>query len=68
MINKSNELTLDVFWDGQGWNWAVVAQRPNVGGFKIVAFGEEEFGSEAEARSRGIGVLDRLRAPEKGYF
>jgi hypothetical protein len=47
------DLTLHVFEQEGGWHWALTIERQHGTGKKVVAFSEELFTSEAQARAGG---------------
>ncbi|KND58291.1 hypothetical protein BVER_05210c [Candidatus Burkholderia verschuerenii] len=55
MTSTSNP-TLHVFHQEGGWHWGITVER-TAGGMKIVAYSDEGFGSEEEAREDGEYVL-----------
>ncbi len=50
---KSSDPTLHVFEQGGEWHRGITIDKPTGIGMKVVAFSEEGFGSEAEAREDG---------------
>jgi hypothetical protein len=55
MTSTSNP-TLHVFHQEGGWHWGITVER-TAGGMKVVAYSDEGFGSEEEAREDGEYVL-----------
>jgi hypothetical protein len=53
----SSDPTLHVFEQEGEWHWGITIERSTGTGIKVVAFSEEGFGSEAEAREDGEYVL-----------
>lgn len=51
-------LTLHVFEQDGGWHWALTIERLHGTGKKVVAFSDEVFRSEAEARADGKRAYD----------
>jgi hypothetical protein len=47
------DLTLHVFEQDGGWHWGLTIARPQGTGKKVVAYSEETFRSEAQARADG---------------
>lgn len=52
------DLTLHVFEQDGGWHWGLTIERPHDTGRKVIAFSEEVFRSEAQARTDGERVFD----------
>jgi hypothetical protein len=52
------DLTLHVFEQDGGWHWGLTMERLRGTGKKVVAFSEEVFRSEAEARTDGLRAYD----------
>ncbi|HEY3598679.1 MAG TPA: hypothetical protein VGL08_14355 [Paraburkholderia sp.] len=55
-------LTLHVFEQNGSWHWGLTVERLRGTGQKVVAFSEEEFGSEAQARADGERAYNRERS------
>ncbi len=49
--------TLHVFQQEGGWHWGITVERTAGGGMKVVAYSDEGFDSEQEAREDGEDVL-----------
>ena len=47
------EVTLHVFEQDGGWHWGLTIERPRGTGKKVVAYNEDAFRSEAQARADG---------------
>jgi hypothetical protein len=50
---RTTNLTLHVFEQEGGWHWALTIERPQGTGKKVIAFSEEIFSSQAQARTDG---------------
>ena len=64
---KSSDPTLHVFEQEGEWHWGITIDRPTGIGMKVVAFSEEGFGSEAEARDDGEYVLRARRKSKQSW-
>ncbi|GGD93645.1 MULTISPECIES: hypothetical protein [Caballeronia] len=56
-LTTSPNPTLHVFHQEGGWHWGITVERAAGGGMKVVAYSDEGFGSEHEAREDGEYVL-----------
>jgi hypothetical protein len=56
-MTTSSNPTLHVFHQEGGWHWGITVQRTAGGGMKVVAYSDEGFDSEEEAREDGEYVL-----------
>lgn len=54
----SPDLTLHVFEQDGGWHWALTTERQHGTGKKVVAYSEDLFSSEAQARADGERVAN----------
>jgi hypothetical protein len=54
---KSSNPTLHVFEQEGGWHWGITVERGAGGGMKVVAYSDDGFDSEEEAREDGEHVL-----------
>ena len=55
-LSTSSKPTLHVFNQEGGWHWGITVERA-AGGMKVVAYSDEGFDSEEEAREDGEHVL-----------
>jgi hypothetical protein len=55
-VSKASDPTLHVFQQDGEWHWGITVERPT-GGMKVVAYSDEGFDSEEEAREEGAHVL-----------
>ncbi|WP_244849993.1 hypothetical protein [Caballeronia sp. SL2Y3] len=53
----SSKPTLHIFHQEGGWHWGITVERAAGGGMKVVAYSDEGFDSEDEAREDGEQVL-----------
>ena len=56
-LTTSSKPTLHVFHQEGGWHWGITIERQAGGGMKVVAYSDEGFDSEEEAREDGEHVL-----------
>ncbi|SAL12853.1 hypothetical protein AWB74_00263 [Caballeronia arvi] len=56
-LSTSSKPTLHVFQQEGGWHWGITVERQAGGGMKVVAYSDEGFDSEEEAREDGEHVL-----------
>src|SRR5579875_3651047 len=56
-LTRSPKPTLHVFQQEGGWHWGITVERAAGGGMKVVAYSDEGFDSEDEAREDGEHVL-----------
>jgi hypothetical protein len=56
-LNSTSKPTLHVFHQEGGWHWGITVERTAGGGMKVVAYSDEGFDSEEEAREDGEQVL-----------
>jgi hypothetical protein len=65
--NKPSDPTLHVFQQDGAWHWGITIDRPTGFGMKVVAYSDEGFTTEEEARDDGERVLRagewKLQAP-----
>jgi hypothetical protein len=54
-------LTLHVFEQDGAWHWGLTIERSSGTGKKVVAYSEEEFASEAQARADGERAYNEAR-------
>jgi hypothetical protein len=59
-------LTLHVFEQDGGWNWALTIERLRGTGEKVVAYSDTPFESEAQAREDGMRAYDAARFDVEG--
>lgn len=53
---------LHVFEQDGGWHWGITIPRAPGGGFKVIAYSEQTFTREADARGDGTRALADLTA------
>jgi len=58
------DLTLHVIEQDGGWHWGLTIARPHGTGKKVIAFSEDVFHSEAQARADGQRVAYELEHDE----
>ncbi|WP_248322559.1 MULTISPECIES: hypothetical protein [unclassified Caballeronia] len=56
-LTGSSKPTLHIFHQEGGWHWGITVERAAGGGMKVVAYSDEGFDSEDEAREDGEHVL-----------
>ncbi|KMY85494.1 hypothetical protein BUMB_02622 [Candidatus Paraburkholderia calva] len=56
-LTSTSKPTLHVFLQEGGWHWGITVERTAGGGMKVVAYSDEGFDSEEEAREDGEYVL-----------
>jgi hypothetical protein len=56
-LTTSSQPTLHVFLQEGGWHWGITVERAAGGGMKVVAYSDEGFETEEEAREDGEHVL-----------
>jgi hypothetical protein len=56
LITSTNPV-LHVFHQEGGWHWGITVERASGGGMKVVAYSDDGFDSEEEAREDGEYVL-----------
>ncbi|KND55683.1 hypothetical protein BPUN_2049 [Candidatus Paraburkholderia kirkii] len=56
-LTTSSKPTLHVFYQEGGWHWGITVERTAGGRMKVVAYSDEGFNSEEEAREDGEFVL-----------
>jgi hypothetical protein len=56
-LTTSSKPALHVFHQEGGWHWGITVERAAGGGMKVVAYSDDGFESEEEAREDGEQVL-----------
>lgn len=59
-LPTATSAVLHIFEQDGGWTWGITVQRQTGSGFKLIAFSEETFTTESEARCDGHGALHSL--------